>query len=149
TVDMPTTHQLHLVSSDTWGESTITWSNKPAASGAAVAEWSPNAGQEVQVDVTSLAQAEQAGGGKLSLRLHAKYWDATYAVYGSRNHGTASLRPVLRVTSEPPPPIVLTPVADAQVQAGTGASTNFGSAATMRARYDGPGSNNTFDSFLR
>ncbi|MCZ8520467.1 DNRLRE domain-containing protein [Paenibacillus mucilaginosus] len=91
------THEAHLVSDSAWGESTLTWNNRPSAA-ALIGSWSvPAAGVPVEIDVTAQVNAALSAGKKISLRLsgQANYGADGYANYASREYGTAGSRPQL------------------------------------------------------
>jgi len=84
------------VPDDTWAENTITWNNRPASLEVAFARWTVQAGQPVELDITSLVQQAQAGDGKLSLRIFStrNVGGSGLVNYGSRQ-GSAADRPQL------------------------------------------------------
>ena len=92
------THAVAFVSNDTWGEMTLTWSNKPA-SGAVLSTWVPALGSPVQADVTAATASELTGDGLLSLRVYGSNQTADGLVtYGSKEGAIASA-PLLIITS--------------------------------------------------
>ena len=93
-------NQVQLVPTDTWGESTLTWNNQPAA-GTLLGSWSVSAANTaVALDVTSSAAAALGGDRLLSVlvssptNVGAEGW----VNYGSRENGNAAYRPALMVT---------------------------------------------------
>jgi hypothetical protein len=90
-----------LVADNRWGETTITWNNKPLSE-PAFARWTTEEGKPVELDVTRLVQTALAGDRKLSLRLFApeRKRGSSYAQFGSRR-GEAETRPQLLITTEP------------------------------------------------
>ena len=95
---VPGINAVAFVTDDTWGESTLTWSNKPA-SGAALTTWTPAVGVPVSADVTGAAATELAGDGLLSFRVYGTTTTADGLVgYGSRE-GAATNTPMLVVLS--------------------------------------------------
>ncbi|MDQ0914569.1 polysaccharide lyase family 8 super-sandwich domain-containing protein [Paenibacillus sp. V4I5] len=92
-----TTNQAELVSDNSWGESTLTWNNKPA-SGTMLGTWSGMVvGVPVEIDVTSQVQTALAGDHLISLRISSPtdVGSAGDITYGSREKSDASVRPVL------------------------------------------------------
>lgn len=141
-------NRLSFVSSDTWTEGTINWNNKPAAD-AAFAEYISKANAPLNIDVTSLVRAAQAGDKKLSLKLLSAVQDAAGQIsYASSENGTVSLRPQLIISSYGS---ALTPVADAYVRSGASGNTNFGATNDLQVKKDnagGTGDNNR-ESFVK
>lgn len=90
-----------VVFDNQWGESTITWDNKPI-SGPEIARWIAEEGKEVEIDVTPYAQSALVGDRKLSLRLYApeRVRQRSHVQYGSRK-GDADSRPQLLITTFP------------------------------------------------
>ena len=90
-------HTLTEVTDDTWSESDITWnSSRSLAAGSALASWNAaalTANQPFEVDITDAVVNNQSDG-TLSLKLTS---DANTAPtqYASKEHSTASTRPVL------------------------------------------------------
>ncbi|MFC4099872.1 polysaccharide lyase family 8 super-sandwich domain-containing protein [Paenibacillus xanthanilyticus] len=90
-------HQAYLAASDSWGESSITWSNKPA-SGALLGSWTvPAAGTSAMIDITAEVNAAIAGDKKVSIRIAGASNQGAngWANYGSKEHATADSRPAL------------------------------------------------------
>jgi len=100
-VGQPIQIAASFVPDNQWGETTITWDNKPPA-GPAFARWTTEARKVVEVDVTPLVQTALAGDKKLSLRLFApdRKRGSSFAQFGSRR-GEAESRPQLLVTLVP------------------------------------------------
>ncbi|MCZ8510915.1 DNRLRE domain-containing protein [Paenibacillus filicis] len=91
------TNQANLVSDNTWGGTTLTWNNQPAA-GTLLTTWTaPAVGTSVQIDVTSQVQAALTGDKKLSIRISspANQGSTGDVSYASKENGTASYRPVI------------------------------------------------------
>lgn len=90
------TVETRFVASDTWGETTLTWNNKPAM-GALVATWVPSPDGWEIIDVTSAAKTEALGDRRLSLGLIVTAQAAAdNLMYGSREAALAN-RPRLFV----------------------------------------------------
>ena len=100
-----------LVGSDTWSESAINFTNKPAA-GKLFAQWLPVSGQAVEFVVTPQVAETMAGDGKLSLRLASTddYGAAGIVSYASRENATAANRPQLVLTFENAAPTLAGPM---------------------------------------
>ena len=96
-----------LVSSDTWSETTLTFTNKPA-SGKLFAQWLPVTGQPVEFSVTPQVAEALLGDGKLSLRILStdNYGGAGIVTYASRENSTAANRPQLILTFENTAPTI-------------------------------------------
>ncbi|GEM_PF-1226886 len=95
----PTTHRLDLVSNNTWSESSLTWSNRPAGSGSWIRTWTPVLNAYNEIDVTSAVQA--ASSGLVSFRITSTTGDDIR--YGSREEAPA-YRPELVITLGSTPP---------------------------------------------
>ena len=105
TTTAPGVHGVALVSDNSWTESGITWTNKPA-SGDVLTTWTPAAGTVSSVNVTSAMPAS----GNVSLRIAALTETSNgFVSYASRNNTTVANRPVLSLTyGHTPPEITLT-----------------------------------------
>jgi len=68
------TDAVALVSANSWGETTITWNNKPSSS-VSIVSWNPVVGEVSEIDVTTQVQQAMLGDKKLSLRIYALTWD--------------------------------------------------------------------------
>ncbi|NOK33946.1 DNRLRE domain-containing protein [Corallococcus exercitus] len=136
----------HLVPDDTWSETGMTWSNRPAVTGDRLGSWwlwNPNTTPKpLQVGVNFSpklkAPVQQAldSDGLVSFRLMSPGY---HTVYRSREYSVASERPKLIINYfEPGDPQVTTdlqvvalyPQADAQVVAGS-PTTNYGKSAAL------------------
>ena len=102
-VGQPFENAVALALDNLWGETTITWDQRPP-SGPAFASWTVEQGVPVEFDVTRLVQEAVARDKKLSLRIFAPEFKRYkhYAEYGSRK-GEAETRPQLLVTTLPEP----------------------------------------------
>jgi hypothetical protein len=89
------------VDTDTWGENTITYDNKPAA-GRFFAQWLPVQDQPVTFSVTPQVAAAQLDNRQLSLKVLAadSFGSLGNVSYASREYGTASARPKLLLSFE-------------------------------------------------
>jgi autotransporter-associated beta strand protein len=112
-----------FVSDDTWDETSITFSNKPAA-GKLFAQWLPVTGQPAEFIVTPQVAETLLGDGKLSLRIVStdNYGANGNVSYASRENATAANRPQLILTIENPPAAV--------IKAASGSVLNVGTAWT-------------------
>jgi subtilisin family serine protease len=124
------------VSNTSWSETAITWNNKPALG--------PKQGDSVLVtptarryewDVTAFVKAQRAAGATavtLAIKMDQSVNDSPDS-FASRE--ASSNRPELVVTlAPPPPPVTVSPVADAYVRDGSSAGTNFGNATTLEVK---------------
>jgi hypothetical protein len=94
--NVPGQQAVALVADDAWSEPTLTWNNKPAA-GPPLASWLPQAGTSVALNLTGPLAAEQAGDGRMSLRVFATTTTSDGRVdYAARESGTP-LAPQLRL----------------------------------------------------
>ena len=124
------------VASTSWGETTLTWNNKPALGarqgervivtpGARYYEW----------DVSAFVKAQQAAGAtavSLAITMDQSTPESPDS-FASRE--AAANRPELMVTLvPPPPPVTVAAGADAHVRDGTSAAANFGSATTLEVK---------------
>jgi hypothetical protein len=100
-VGQPLENAAALVPDNHWGETTLTWENKPP-SGPAFARWWIVEGKPVEFNVTRFVQAALAGDKKLSLRIFApeRKRGSSFVQYGSRRSEAGS-RPQLLVTTVP------------------------------------------------
>jgi hyaluronate lyase len=100
-VGQPFENAVAVVPDNQWGETSLTWSTRPA-SGPAFAGWVVRQGEPVEFDVTRFVQEALAGGKMLSLRLFAPRYQRgkSFVQYGSRK-GDAEARPQLLVTPAP------------------------------------------------
>ncbi|WP_127588308.1 polysaccharide lyase family 8 super-sandwich domain-containing protein [Paenibacillus koleovorans] len=90
----PALVRVYEVTNDTWSESTLTWSNAPAAIGLSKASFTASAAARYyQINLTELARSHLADG-KLSLHLATP--DALLVDFNSKEN--ASAHPVLIVT---------------------------------------------------
>jgi RHS repeat-associated protein len=95
---------VHAVADTGWGETTITWNNKPAL-GSVLGSLSTTSTSYAwkEIDVTAYVQAEKAAGRNLiSLGLHNAATSSVYVRASSRN--ATSNKPELVIVSETPPP---------------------------------------------
>jgi hyaluronate lyase len=100
-VGQPFENAVALVPDPAWGETTLTWDDRPA-SGPAFASWTVRQGEPVEFDVTRLVQEALAGTKKLSLRLFAPRYQRgkRWVQYGSRK-GDPQARPQLLLSTVP------------------------------------------------
>jgi autotransporter-associated beta strand protein len=96
-----------FVSSDTWGETTLTYGNKPTA-GKLFAQWLPVAGQPVEFTVTPQVVDTMFGDDLLSVRILStdNYGSNGLVTYASRENTTSANRPQLILTLENTAPTI-------------------------------------------
>ncbi len=95
--DAATSHGCNYVSDDTWGETTITWNNKPAAGSRLDTLSVPAAGTWIEFDVTDKLKTELPSDDKVSFMI----WEptaTTYCLYDSKE-GTYDPNLVIVTTS--------------------------------------------------
>ncbi len=111
-----------FVNDDTWGETTINFTNKPAA-GKLFAQWLPVAGQAVEFTVTPQVVDALLGDDKLSLSILSTgaYGSNGIVNYASRENTTVANRPQLILTVDLP---------EAAIKAATGSTLNVATAWT-------------------
>ena len=97
-------HGITLVTSNTWNESTINWTNQPGG-GKRFATWIPAANVPVEFVVTPQVQAALAGDGQLSLELFSlsNVGGSGVTSYASREDADPARRPQLLLVSVAPP----------------------------------------------
>lgn len=131
-VSATSTRTVYEVANDTWTESGITWSNKPAYGSALdnISISSANNGSYVEWDITSYIAAQQSGDGVASICVNdPSITDTGIDFYSKEN---ASGKPVLTIVYQP---VVsgstdLNPTADTYVHS-TNATTNYGTATSV------------------
>jgi len=96
-----------FVSDDSWGETTISYNNKPD-SGKLFAQWLPVTGQAVEFTVTPQVSDTLLTDKKLSLRLLSTgdYGNSGGVTFASRENATVANRPQLVLTLENTAPII-------------------------------------------
>jgi len=111
TIEYPMFHALAMVPDNGWSENGISWSNRPG-SGPEVTRWLLPTEERapIFVPVTSLVEQAVAADGRLSLRLYSTGTppptNGGYVAYGSRENGSATVRPQLILTLGRRPPTV-------------------------------------------
>lgn len=90
-------YSAHLVSDNSWGETTIKNSNKPART-KLLMTWAT--ADDFVIDVTDELKAAMMGDKKISLCLFSSYKDGGVPEYASREYPDARVRPVLEVHSD-------------------------------------------------
>ncbi len=83
--------EVHLATSSTWGETTLTWNNRPAVDPAVVATLVPRQLGPIEVDVTSAVTAS----GPITFVLQTTGTDQSN--YASREATSAGMRPLLEL----------------------------------------------------
>ncbi|CAM2801009.1 DUF7594 domain-containing protein [Rariglobus hedericola] len=128
---------LYASANSSWSESGITWSTKPATTGAALSSVTiPGglaAGTWLEWDVTTYLQQEKAAGrNTVTLVLQSSTQGSTTGVtFNSRQ--AASNQPQLKVVAND---ITLAASADAFVKDGVSASTNYGADPALTVKLD-------------
>ena len=91
--------ELFFSSDDSWDESDLTWTNRPAF-GESLALWNPSPSQVENFSITSRTAAEASGDGVLSLglRVLSQQTSSTIFRYASREHSDPAKLPTLRAT---------------------------------------------------
>ena len=125
------TTTIYLVSNNSWGETTLTWNNRPTGGTAwATVTVSGTGGAWYEVDLTSQIAAQRAAGQTvIALALRNTADTLPYVSVSSRE---TSNSPRLVVTSGTASPGI---VADAYVRAGSYANTNFGTQADLMVKH--------------
>ncbi|MEM9859839.1 MAG: DNRLRE domain-containing protein, partial [Bacteroidota bacterium] len=95
--DSGASHNLYLVSNDTWTETGITWSNKPSAGSLIGTATVPAIGEWIEFDVTSEVNGELTGDGTISLQV-SESSIGTFVAYHAREATNPDDRPVLVYT---------------------------------------------------
>ena len=106
-------HALAYVPDNSWGETSLTWSNKPASDPESVRCFVSAQGMPLLAPVTALAQQAAASDRQLSLRLYSlgtpTPTNGGYTAYSSKENGIDANRPQLMLTlGQMPPAILLT-----------------------------------------
>ena len=137
---------LRLVTSDGWSETGVTWSNKPAI-GTNIVSFIVTAamvGSEIELDVTSLVNAERHGDGQISFALLQPNTAGALVAFGSRE---GTVPGYLEVDTTPPQFTSVAASEDSFTRDGSYASTNYGTAANLTVKSNSGGYNRR--SFLK
>ncbi|MCB1210308.1 MAG: DNRLRE domain-containing protein, partial [Verrucomicrobiales bacterium] len=120
-VSTPGEHGLMQVPDTSWGETAITWNNKPATSGSLLSTWTPVLNETASHDVTPAI----TGSGLVSFKLYGTTQTTDgFVTYASRQHATAGSRPELVLTlGHAPPVVVIASPADGEMLAQAGSTT--------------------------
>jgi hypothetical protein len=94
---------LSPAGNDTWHESYVRWSTKPAER-AEIARAIANQGQSIAFDVTNLTREAAASDARLSLWVHAPTLSSDFVELASREHPSEAYRPVLEIVVRRPAP---------------------------------------------
>ena len=135
---------VYALASDSWSESTVTWSNAPAF-GSSVADFTvQTVDQWYQIDLTSLVQSELAGDKVLSLGLTDDAVLVKNVNFFSKENVQTEYKPYLSVVESiaSKETLNVTIGEDAYVRGGTNAGINYGSENVMVVK-DSP-TNDTF-----
>ncbi|WP_214629245.1 DUF7594 domain-containing protein [Paenibacillus agaridevorans] len=95
-----TTNRAHYIANNTWGETTLTWSNRPAA-GTLLSSWSSmSVGTPIEIDVTTLVNNALLNDQKISIGVYSptNVGSAGDIIYGSKEQATAANRPLMIIT---------------------------------------------------
>ncbi|WNR43037.1 CBM96 family carbohydrate-binding protein [Paenibacillus roseipurpureus] len=124
---------------NSWSESTVTWSTKPARS-TTIASWTgPVVGTPITFDATTAVTTALAGDKKLSLNIYNPNTDSSYIAYGTKENTLANA-PVLTLSLSPQT-TSLTSTADSFVRDGSYSTTSYGTSATGDVKNSGTGFN--------
>jgi hypothetical protein len=90
---------FHSTTTNTWGETTINWNNRPASTGsplATVATSDLTAGQTFEVDVTDIAKAQAVADGFLTIAISSPSNASNrFATLATKEHTDVPSRPLL------------------------------------------------------
>ena len=126
TAQLGNENSASFVSDDSWGETTLTFAEKPA-SDKLFAQWLPVTGQAAEFIVTPQVLDTLPGDGKLSLRIlstdnHGANGNVAYA---SRTNVTLANRPQLILSIENPPTAAIKAATNRVLNDGTAWTNNF------------------------
>ncbi|MEM9897363.1 MAG: DNRLRE domain-containing protein [Bacteroidota bacterium] len=138
TEDMGASHNLHLVSDDSWTESGITWNNQPGNSFLISTEVVPAVDGWIEFDVTAVVNNETDG--FLSVRISDANAAEDYVLYHSSEAANLDDRPQL--TYELPVTQSLMPSEDTFGKGGVNSNSNYGSQSTIEVKES---SNSNYD----
>ncbi|MDR6197134.1 polysaccharide lyase family 8 super-sandwich domain-containing protein [Siphonobacter sp. SORGH_AS_0500] len=136
-----TTWEFYDVADNSWTETGLTWSNRPLPGGKIGEVKGAVAGTYVTLKITNAVRARLAKDQILTLRVSSSaYGSTTDAQFTARENANASQRPQLTLY----PSVVaydqelarVTSVADAYVQGGASAATNYGSQTVLTLKND-------------
>ena len=103
TAQVPGVHGIAVVNDNTWSETGITWSNKPASSASVLSTWTPASNSLVSANVLSAITTS----GQVSFRVYSTTQTSDgFVNYGSRENGTTTNRPQLALSIGHAPPTV-------------------------------------------
>ncbi|MDN5204187.1 DNRLRE domain-containing protein [Fulvivirgaceae bacterium BMA10] len=117
---------VKFVTDDSWSETGITWNNMPAVG--SVLDTKAGSTTATEWDVTTQAQTEKSGDGKLSLHIESTINNGEWIHYHSKEAFNASVRPVLIVATQPAGTTTtdLSAEADSFVRSGSYGNDNYG-----------------------
>ncbi len=130
----------HAVTSNSWSQTAIDFNNAPAISSATLtnATISGTNSLSYYLNLTSYFQQQQAAGhATVSLALEG---NASTAAYADFNSTSGANEPLLLLQTQSPTPVptptttTYSPAADAYVQDGSAADTNFGSSTQLQVK---------------
>lgn len=125
---------VYGTTTNTWTESGITWNTKPAFGAALSSVSVSTTARYYEWDVTSFVQSQVSAGAEtlsFGAAMDTVPADGQYDWFNAREAGTDIPLLVITVAENS-----LMPVADAYVQDGTYANTNFGSVSTLLVKQD-------------
>jgi len=143
--DAGASHDIHLVTDDSWTETGITWSNQPGLGATLATETVPVINGWLEINITSTVNAELGGDGVLSLAI-AESSVNTFTAYHSREAASAEDRPQLTYSTEVD---TLVGSEDAFVRGGTNAGANYGTNSLLVIKENTGTANNDRRSFLK
>lgn len=119
-----------------WTQSTLTWNTAPALGTELATFTVPPVGQVAAIDVTAAAANAQINGNLLGLAVSSptNQGSTAWVDFGSTNASAAN-KPILVVNAVPG----LAPSADAYVQNGSDANTNYGTSSVLQVKNDAVG----------
>jgi hypothetical protein len=79
-----TPHNAMFVADDSWGETSITWVNKPSEGAVLSTRTTPAVGSWIEFDITAQAETERSGDGKISIMLSDAGNSEVMSTYYSR-----------------------------------------------------------------
>ncbi|SDM18742.1 polysaccharide lyase family 8 super-sandwich domain-containing protein [Siphonobacter aquaeclarae] len=134
--------EFYDVADNSWTETGITWANRPLPGGKIGEVQGAIAGSYVTLRITNAVRARLVKDKLLTLRISSTVVGSTTdAQFTSRESTSAVQRPQITVYPKLASSWVeltrLNPVADAYVQGGTNASTNYGAQTVLTIKKDG------------
>lgn len=131
--DPGSSHDLNLVSDDSWSENSITWDNRPSSGSLLGTQVVPSIGEWLEIDVTDAVNTELSGDGSISVSITESTVN-TFVSYHSTEAISSNDHPqLIYVLGSPLPPVesTISITEDAYVRAGSSAGINFGTDPTI------------------